>query len=41
MNYTGGYTKWDHKENDDIMKQLKLESFINFISNIKIKGKDT
>ena len=31
MRYTAGYTKWDHKHNNDIMDELQLEPIINYI----------
>ncbi|KAJ4445242.1 hypothetical protein ANN_07043 [Periplaneta americana] len=29
MRYTAGYTKWDHKRNEDVMEELQLEPVIN------------
>ena len=31
MRCTTGYTKWDHKHNNDIMDKLQLEPIINYI----------
>jgi hypothetical protein len=33
MRRTAGYTKWDHKRNDDILKELKIESMIDYIKH--------
>ena len=31
MRFTAGYTKWDHIRNDVIMKELQVQSVLDFI----------
>ena len=33
MRYTAGCTKWDHKRNEDVMKELQLEPVVNYIKH--------
>ncbi|KAJ4434647.1 hypothetical protein ANN_23211 [Periplaneta americana] len=33
MRYTAGYTKWDHKRNEDVMEELQLEPVINHVKH--------
>ncbi|KAJ4445485.1 hypothetical protein ANN_07293 [Periplaneta americana] len=33
MRYTAGYTKWDHKRNEDVMEELRLEPVINHVKH--------
>jgi len=31
MRYTAGYTKWDHKHNEDVLEELQVEPVIEYI----------
>ncbi|KAJ4434022.1 hypothetical protein ANN_16341 [Periplaneta americana] len=33
IRYTAGYTKWDHKRNEDVMEELQLEPVINHVKH--------
>ncbi|KAJ4443596.1 hypothetical protein ANN_05270 [Periplaneta americana] len=33
MRYTAGYTKWDHKRNEEVMEELQLEPVINHVKH--------
>jgi hypothetical protein len=33
MRRTAGYTKWDHKRNEDILTELKIEPMIHYIKH--------
>ncbi|KAJ4427380.1 hypothetical protein ANN_25001 [Periplaneta americana] len=33
LQYTAGYTKWDHKRNEDVMEELQLEPVINHVKH--------
>ncbi|KAJ4438276.1 hypothetical protein ANN_14215 [Periplaneta americana] len=35
MSYTAGYTKWDHKRNEDVMEELQLEPIINHVKHYR------
>ncbi|KAJ4448977.1 hypothetical protein ANN_00369 [Periplaneta americana] len=35
MRYTAGYTKWDHKRNEDVMEELQLEPVINHVKHYR------
>ena len=37
MRYTAGYTKWDYKRNDDVLKELRLEPVIKYIQEYQNK----
>ena len=31
MRFTAGYSKWDHKRNEDVLKELRIQSVLQFI----------
>ena len=33
---TAGYTRWGHKRNEDVLRELQLESVIHFINNYQL-----
>jgi hypothetical protein len=33
MRKTAGYTKWDHKRNEDILTELKIEPMTDYIKH--------
>ncbi|KAJ4433601.1 hypothetical protein ANN_15911 [Periplaneta americana] len=35
MRYTAGYTKWDHKRNEDVMEELQLEPVITHVKHYR------
>jgi hypothetical protein len=35
MGHTAGCTKWDHKQNEEIMEELKTEAVLEYIGNQK------
>jgi hypothetical protein len=37
---TAGYTKWDHKRNEDILDKLKIKPIIDYIQNYQRKWKE-
>jgi hypothetical protein len=37
---TAGYTKWDHKTNEDILDKLKIKSLTDCIQNYQSKWKE-
>ncbi|KAJ4452290.1 hypothetical protein ANN_03810 [Periplaneta americana] len=35
LHLLAGYTKWDHKRNEDVMEELQLEPVINHVKNYR------
>ncbi|KAJ4435991.1 hypothetical protein ANN_18615 [Periplaneta americana] len=35
IRYTAGYTKWNHKRNEDVMEELQLETVINHVKHYR------
>ena len=40
MRATVGYTRWDHKRNEDVLRELQLESVVHFINNYQLNWKN-
>jgi hypothetical protein len=40
MRKTAGFTFWDHKRNEEILKNLKVETVSKFIQNYRANWKD-
>ena len=40
MRATAGYTRWDHKRNEDVLRELQLESVVHFINNYQLNWKN-
>ncbi|KAJ4450125.1 hypothetical protein ANN_01532 [Periplaneta americana] len=39
MRATAGYTRWDHKKNEDLMQELQIEPIMQFISKYQLQWK--
>ncbi|KAJ4431469.1 hypothetical protein ANN_20067 [Periplaneta americana] len=37
MRATAGYTRWDHKKNEDLMQELQIEPIMQFISKYQLQ----
>ena len=40
MRATAGYTRWDHKRNKDVLRELQLESVVHFINDYQLNWKN-
>jgi hypothetical protein len=38
MRRTAGYTKWDVKRNEEVLKEVKVESILDYICRYKPTG---
>jgi hypothetical protein len=40
MHIAAGYTKWDHKRNEDIVDEMKIKLMVDYVQNYQRKWKD-
>ena len=40
MRATAGYTRWDHRGNENVLQELQLESVVHFINNYQLNWKN-